>query len=208
MAISIARPADGFATHWSTSQDDISYLCLWTAVEPCAAIIVACLSAFPQLFVPSSSSRPVYTSGEVAWVDHQYTRAGEDRGAGGKRSSKSNKILGTSTCGAGGGGVGRINVSVSYGHQISRISQEPMEEGDDKNSTSDDIGYTIHGANSRSRYHNSKGSKSQESQLPMMGWESPVPPPGKTVTAVTGPARAAAGLYTRTRTSVNGKALL
>ncbi|KAK4207858.1 hypothetical protein QBC37DRAFT_432811 [Rhypophila decipiens] len=185
--ISIARAADGFATHWNTHQDDVSYLCLWTAVEPCAAIIVACLTAFPQLFAPASSRRPVYTPGEVAWVEHHAA------GPGGNRTGA-------------GGSAGRINVLVSYGHHISRISQEPpMElEGDDK-SSGDDLGYMhSHGARSINDHHQlsnlSTHSKSQESQLAIIGWEPPIPTPTKTAAAV-------AGFYIKTRTSVNSKTL-
>lgn len=189
MVISIARAADGFATHWNTQQDDASYICLWTAVEPCAAMIVACLTAFPQLFAPSL--KPIYTHGEVAWVDHQHKNQHQYTGGGtGKRLSKNKPSPGARS------GVGQINVLVSYGHQISRISQEPMEGSSDQNS--DDMGYVQD--KDGGHYHMSNVSKSQESQLPIMGWEPPVPVSPKLA--------AAAGLYTRTRTSVNGRALL
>ena len=41
-------------------QLDPSYLFLWSAIEMCIAIIIACLSAFPQLFVSSRSCKPAY----------------------------------------------------------------------------------------------------------------------------------------------------
>ncbi|KAK3293113.1 uncharacterized protein B0H64DRAFT_403529 [Chaetomium fimeti] len=61
MAIATARAADLAATTWDNGVIDPSYLWMWTAIEPCIAIAVSCLSAFPQLFAASvNASKPVY----------------------------------------------------------------------------------------------------------------------------------------------------
>lgn len=56
MAIAIVRAVDITRTKWVTGQNDPTYLWLWSAIEPCIAIAVSCLSAFPQLFAQSSRS--------------------------------------------------------------------------------------------------------------------------------------------------------
>ncbi|PSR75301.1 hypothetical protein BD289DRAFT_399406 [Coniella lustricola] len=56
MAIATARAADLAATSWTNNVVDPSYLWMWTAIEPCIAIAVSCLSAFPQLFTASTNA--------------------------------------------------------------------------------------------------------------------------------------------------------
>ncbi|RWA09017.1 hypothetical protein EKO27_g6090 [Xylaria grammica] len=65
MVIATVRAADVAATKWVTGQNDPTYLWLWSAVEPCIAIIVSCASAFPQLFVQSSQKALVFTPSET-----------------------------------------------------------------------------------------------------------------------------------------------
>ncbi|KAK3302915.1 uncharacterized protein B0T15DRAFT_258943 [Chaetomium strumarium] len=61
MAIATARAADLTATSWDNGVIDPSYLWMWTAIEPCIAIAVSCLSAFPQLFAASvNANKPAY----------------------------------------------------------------------------------------------------------------------------------------------------
>ncbi|KAK3986952.1 hypothetical protein QBC44DRAFT_332243 [Cladorrhinum sp. PSN332] len=61
MAIATARAAELAATTWTNGVIDPSYLWMWTAVEPCVAIAVSCLSAFPQLFAASvNANKPAY----------------------------------------------------------------------------------------------------------------------------------------------------
>ncbi|KAK4209839.1 hypothetical protein QBC37DRAFT_449443 [Rhypophila decipiens] len=62
MTIAIVRVADVGKTKWDNGQYDPIYLWMWSAVEPCVATIVACLSAFPQLFV--QSKKPAYKPSE------------------------------------------------------------------------------------------------------------------------------------------------
>ncbi|KAK3946142.1 hypothetical protein QBC46DRAFT_402509 [Diplogelasinospora grovesii] len=62
MAVATARAADLDATKWDNGVHDPTYLWLWSAIEPCIAITVSCLSAFPQLFAASTrGNKPVYT---------------------------------------------------------------------------------------------------------------------------------------------------
>ncbi|KAI0439831.1 hypothetical protein F4803DRAFT_529721 [Xylaria telfairii] len=65
MIIATVRAADVSATKWVTGQNDPTYLWLWSAVEPCIAIIVSCTSAFPRLFVQSSQKTPLFTPSET-----------------------------------------------------------------------------------------------------------------------------------------------
>ena len=82
MAVATARAADLSATMWVNGLHDPTYLWLWSAIESCigmlmeseslltmtadnylqaTAIIVSCLSAFPQLFTSSHPlKKPVY----------------------------------------------------------------------------------------------------------------------------------------------------
>ncbi|KAK4460393.1 hypothetical protein QBC42DRAFT_348055 [Cladorrhinum samala] len=61
IGIATARAADLAATTWDNGVVDPSYLWMWTAIEPCIAIAVSCLSAFPQLFAASvNASKPAY----------------------------------------------------------------------------------------------------------------------------------------------------
>lgn len=61
MAIATARAAELAATTWDNGVIDPSYLWMWTAIEPCIAIAVSCLSAFPQLFAASvNANKPAY----------------------------------------------------------------------------------------------------------------------------------------------------
>ncbi|KAK4197621.1 hypothetical protein QBC40DRAFT_231632 [Triangularia verruculosa] len=70
MLVAILRVVGISSAKWANGQVDPSYLWLWSYVETCIAMIVACLTAFPQLFVstkkpsayehsgPSSRSNP------------------------------------------------------------------------------------------------------------------------------------------------------
>lgn len=58
IAISIVRIVGAGRTQ--DRQLDPSYLFLWSAIEMCIAIIIACLSSFPQLFISSRSRKPAY----------------------------------------------------------------------------------------------------------------------------------------------------
>ncbi|KAK4168776.1 hypothetical protein QBC43DRAFT_106231 [Cladorrhinum sp. PSN259] len=58
MIIAIVRAA-GTTRIWDKGEGYWSYLGLYNAIEACIATIIACLSAFPQLFV--GSRKPVYT---------------------------------------------------------------------------------------------------------------------------------------------------
>ncbi|KAM4064609.1 hypothetical protein HRG_005022 [Hirsutella rhossiliensis] len=61
MIIATVRVADINSTKWDNGQNDPTYLWLWSAIEPCIAIVVSCLSAFPQLFAQSArSANPVF----------------------------------------------------------------------------------------------------------------------------------------------------
>ncbi|KAI0543429.1 hypothetical protein F4679DRAFT_568787 [Xylaria curta] len=53
ITIAIVRVASIGLTKRPDGQDDVSYLWLWSAIEPPVAIVVSCLSAFPQLFAQS-----------------------------------------------------------------------------------------------------------------------------------------------------------
>ncbi|KAK3326717.1 hypothetical protein B0H66DRAFT_530715 [Apodospora peruviana] len=61
MSIAIVRMA-GVSAAFNGQQYDPSYLWLYSAIEACIAIVIACLSSFPQLFVPSK--KPAYTPTE------------------------------------------------------------------------------------------------------------------------------------------------
>ncbi|KAK4206939.1 hypothetical protein QBC37DRAFT_444784 [Rhypophila decipiens] len=61
--VSIVRAVGINASKWENGQNDPSYIWLWSAIEACIAIVVACLSSFPQLFM-ASSKKPVYTPSE------------------------------------------------------------------------------------------------------------------------------------------------
>ncbi|KAK8037682.1 hypothetical protein PG991_001028 [Apiospora marii] len=64
MVIAIVRVADIGSTRRPDGNIDNSYLWLWSFIEPCVAIVVSCLSAFPQLFKPSVTKKPVFTPSE------------------------------------------------------------------------------------------------------------------------------------------------
>lgn len=55
MLVAILRVVGISSAKWANGQVDPSYLWLWSCIETCIAIIVACLTAFPQLFVSSKS---------------------------------------------------------------------------------------------------------------------------------------------------------
>ncbi|KAK4184366.1 hypothetical protein QBC35DRAFT_540491 [Podospora australis] len=55
MLVAVLRVVGISTMTWENGQIDPSYLWLWSSIETCIAIIVACLTAFPQLFVSSKS---------------------------------------------------------------------------------------------------------------------------------------------------------
>ncbi|KAI2631478.1 hypothetical protein GGS26DRAFT_591351 [Hypomontagnella submonticulosa] len=66
MVIAIVRTATIVLNRRPDGNDDVSYLWLWSAIEPPVAIIVSCLSAFPQLFTQSSrKQRPAFTPSDT-----------------------------------------------------------------------------------------------------------------------------------------------
>ncbi|KAK0726540.1 hypothetical protein B0T21DRAFT_36071 [Apiosordaria backusii] len=102
MLVAILRVVGISSAKWANGQVDPSYLWLWSCIETCIAIIVACLTAFPQLFVsskkpavyqksgPSSRSnpRPGYKGQEDAvgmvqsYADVLDTRVGDEENYG------------------------------------------------------------------------------------------------------------------------------
>lgn len=62
IAVAIARTADLNVTKKASGQQDSSYLWMWSAIQSSLAVIVSCLSAFPQLFKASSHQpKPQWT---------------------------------------------------------------------------------------------------------------------------------------------------
>ncbi|KAK3318246.1 hypothetical protein B0H66DRAFT_590975 [Apodospora peruviana] len=111
MIISITRALVSYANYYSASRNDALPLMLWSSAEPCVAVMVACLSAFPHLFGPSS--KPVYKPTE-SWLER----------VKGKKSQPPNN-----------GGVRRqdeeTNVSLLYGHNLTIVDRhlERLEFG-------------------------------------------------------------------------------
>ncbi|KAI1451241.1 hypothetical protein F4805DRAFT_452121 [Annulohypoxylon moriforme] len=65
MVIAIVRVATIGVTRRPDGNLDNTYLWLWSSIEPAVAIVVSCLSAFPQLFTQSSrSQKPAFTPSE------------------------------------------------------------------------------------------------------------------------------------------------
>ncbi|KAI5861436.1 hypothetical protein GGS23DRAFT_576801 [Durotheca rogersii] len=66
ITIAIVRVASIGLTKRPDGNDDVSYLWLWSAIEPPVAIIVSCFSAFPQLFAQSTRNmKPAFTPSET-----------------------------------------------------------------------------------------------------------------------------------------------
>ncbi|KAI1451394.1 hypothetical protein F4805DRAFT_473809 [Annulohypoxylon moriforme] len=66
MIIAIVRAATIAVTKFPDGDDDASYLWLWSGIEPPVALIVSCLSAFPQLFAQSSHrKKPSFTPSQT-----------------------------------------------------------------------------------------------------------------------------------------------
>ncbi|KAI8623585.1 hypothetical protein F5Y19DRAFT_481500 [Xylariaceae sp. FL1651] len=83
MVIAIVRTADANATKVSGGQFDPTFLYLWSAVEACVAIIVSCLSAFPQLFAASPrDAKPIFTPSDTYRAMMSRIRARRTGGGG------------------------------------------------------------------------------------------------------------------------------
>ncbi|GAP88754.1 hypothetical protein SAMD00023353_1201770 [Rosellinia necatrix] len=78
MTIAIVRVASIGLTKRPDGQDDVSCLWLWSAIEPPVAIVVSCLSAFPQLFA-QSHQKPSFTPSETYRRMMSGIRSGENR---------------------------------------------------------------------------------------------------------------------------------
>ncbi|KAI8947907.1 hypothetical protein F4801DRAFT_605025 [Xylaria longipes] len=66
IVVAIVRTANANDTKVSNGQFDPTFLYLWSAVEACVAIIVSCLSAFPQLFAASPrNAKPIFTPSDT-----------------------------------------------------------------------------------------------------------------------------------------------
>lgn len=63
MLVAILRVVGISSATWANGQVDPSYVWLWSYIETCIAIIVACLTAFPQLFVSNKKPAPYKQSG-------------------------------------------------------------------------------------------------------------------------------------------------
>ncbi|KAK4175391.1 hypothetical protein QBC36DRAFT_24832 [Triangularia setosa] len=60
MLVAILRVVGINSAKWANGQVDPSYLWLWSCIETFIAMIVACLTAFPQLFVSSNKKPAAY----------------------------------------------------------------------------------------------------------------------------------------------------
>jgi hypothetical protein len=62
MVVAIVRAVSVNSSRDGSGQDNATFLWLWTAIQASLAVIIACLSAFPQLFVTSAAKKkPVWT---------------------------------------------------------------------------------------------------------------------------------------------------
>ncbi|OTA54022.1 hypothetical protein K449DRAFT_469708 [Hypoxylon sp. EC38] len=80
MVIAIVRVATIGVTRRPDGNLDSTYLWLWTSIEPAVAIVVSCLSAFPQLFTQSSrNQKPAFTPSESRLRMMSRIRVGKNR---------------------------------------------------------------------------------------------------------------------------------